>query len=203
MTNEVKGYYKVWRRARKHVLWNMKPYDPWHAWEDLFGWAAFSRQERSFQKHIFVLDRGEHITTRAQLARDWGWSWSKVDAFLGKLVELGMIREANREGCALITICNFDTWQGRGSRTGRQKVNRPGDDREMTGNDIRRIRKEEEEGAPAKADAPPTPRPYGLEDVQNLSPAGARFALDSSEATHTQFAPDVRAFLEERAAQPA
>lgn len=204
MSNEIRGYYKVWRRARKHVLWGMKPYDPWHAWEYLFGWAAFVPQARDFQKHIFMLQRGQHVTTKNQLAKDWGWSWSRVSAFLTKLKKLEMVRDEHREGCLLLTICNFDTWQGTGSKTGKATGKRPGTDREPTGNDRRSNQEEKKEGdaPPVGSAAPETGQPEPTL-VESMSPAACRWTLEAAEATKIPFSPEVEDQLRKKAALTA
>jgi hypothetical protein len=204
MPNEIKGYYRVWRRARKHVLWNMKPYDPWHAWEYLFGWAAFSRQERAFMEKIFILERGQHVTTKNQLAKDWGWSWSRVHGYLTKLEKLGMTRSEDREGCIIVTICNYEVWQGKRSGAGKATGKQPGSDRETTGNDRRsnQEEKKEERGAALGAAPAQTGQP-DLLNVDSLSPEACRGALEASERTKIRFSPETEDKLRRKAALTA
>lgn len=201
MANELKGYVKIWRRARHHLLWNIKPFDQWHAWEYLISWAAFARTERHFQRHIFILERGEHITTVKQLQRDWGWrSWARVRAFLDDLTRMEMIREQNERGCLRLTLCNFNAWQGHGKLAGRQPANPPGDRREMTGRELRRSRREEESGAsPDRRRALAT----GLKDPKDFTPAEARIALEFAARSTVTMDPAVQETLARIAAQSA
>jgi hypothetical protein len=202
MPNEIRGWYKIWRRSRQHWLWNMKPFDRWHAWEYLISWAAHSREDRVYQQQAFILDRGQHVTTRNQLRKDWGWSWAKTNTFLETLVRLEMIREATERGCVLVTICKFDTWQGRAKPTGRQDAMGPGRGREEAGNELRRSRRRQrrtKENAGPQREALPS----GLTDVAALSPERARETLTGIEKLNLPLDPDLRQKLVARAGLPA
>lgn len=121
MSTEARGWIKIWRRAKGHWLWTAKPYDQWHAFEYLLVWAADRPEERTFQGQVFVLKRGQHVTTGRQLVRDWKWGWPRVRRFLKTLEKTHTVVAQTERGCIVVTICNFDRWQGSGSGASRPR----------------------------------------------------------------------------------
>lgn len=107
-----KSYVKVFRSARDNWLWQETPFDRWHAFEYLFMWAAWQPEERLFHGNVFKVPRGHHITTLRQLSRDWGWSKNKVSRFLKSLQKCDMIGTKTDHGCIVVSLCNYDKWQG-------------------------------------------------------------------------------------------
>jgi hypothetical protein len=103
-------------------LANDKPFSELLAWFYLIGWAAWDdTEERRFQRQVFRLTRGQHVTTSRQLARDWGWGHHRVSRFMKTLHSCSMIRLETgptvAHGCTLVTICNYETYQSNGNGT--------------------------------------------------------------------------------------
>jgi hypothetical protein len=73
---------------------------------------------------IIELERGQLSQSRSYMANSWGWSEKRVRTFLRRLEKGGMIDVQAGRLQTVITICNYDIYQGapddEGRRTGQQ-----------------------------------------------------------------------------------
>ena len=79
------GYVKIYRKLFYSPLWNIKPFSKGQAWIDLIMSANFKDTEILFGNQIIKVERGSFITSEVKLMERWGWSKSKVRAFLNNL----------------------------------------------------------------------------------------------------------------------
>lgn len=106
------GYFKVEREFLDSDFWLSEPFTKAQAWVDLFGLANHAPG--------FFIKRGIHIqlersqTGRSELtlAKRWKWSRNKVRRFLKWLENEGMIRIKGDNKTTVITICNYEAYQG-------------------------------------------------------------------------------------------
>lgn len=107
------GWIKIWRKSINNELYFLEPFDKWHAWEDLLLLAEYdSRTGQSGKLEISL----EALKIR--------WSWSsvhKVRAFLGKLKGKGMVTLSGRPTGTLVTIVNWELYQGSPQAFGQTK----------------------------------------------------------------------------------
>lgn len=128
------GYFKVWRKAKGHFLWQLKPFDHWHAWEYLFAFARWGDGAVKVGRRTFDLRRGQLLAGKRELAREWGWGWDKVNRFLMFLAGPAEMIEMSGQRPIVITICNYRTYQGGGKEGGVPPGILPGvDNRENDG----------------------------------------------------------------------
>lgn len=111
-----RAYWKVPRYARQSdPLYTSKPYDRWHAWQDIVARCnALDKPYTFMAGNIRVsLSRGQCFVTDRNLATDWGWGKSTAGDFLHWLVKDGRITLHNmgRAG-TILTVRNFVRWQG-------------------------------------------------------------------------------------------
>ena len=107
------GYFGVERDFLDSDFWLAEPFTKAQAWIDLFGIANHSDG--------FFFKRGMKITVlRGQIGRSeltlsarWGWSRNKVRRFLKWLEKEVMISLKQDNKTTIITICNYDIYQGK------------------------------------------------------------------------------------------
>ena len=126
------GYIKIWRKAKNNQLWYSKPFDRWHAWEDLIEKAAWKSHEVFYRGHAITLKRGQWCTSLRQLGRDWGWGIDKVILYVRTLEKLGMIRTETRQGIKVITLLNYGRYQDADVTTGQNADENPTANRQPT-----------------------------------------------------------------------
>lgn len=73
-------------------------------------WKAGSRR---IDSEVFDLERGQLAASVRFLAAAWNWSKSRTDRYLGRLVRSGKIAVRTGTAASVITICNYDEYQGR------------------------------------------------------------------------------------------
>lgn len=106
------GYIKLHRQLVEHWIWSKKPFSPGQAWIDLLI-RANHKEDNSFVlgNEVITQKRGEVITSEVKLMARWGWSKSKVRAFLKLLQNDSMIDKKTDQKKTTITICKYCDWQ--------------------------------------------------------------------------------------------
>jgi len=87
------------------------------------------------------LERGQFCASVRFMANAWGWSKSSVARFLERLENRDMIGTQNGTGQLVVTLCNYEKFQGSRDATGTAAGHSPGQER-----DKREEREEGEEG---------------------------------------------------------
>lgn len=119
------GYVKLPRKAFDHpvVGFDVPPprgskrgaVPPFMAWQWLISEAAFKRHETSDNRgNPITIERGQLLGARSYLAARWGWSEQNVRTFITKLCKFEMLKihqDSNRS-TNIITICNYEVYQG-------------------------------------------------------------------------------------------
>ncbi len=108
-----KGYYAMHRGWQDHPLFGNEPFSLRDAWIWLISGSIFSHEGklRVICGKQVLLMRGQSSYSYRFLAEAWGWDDSKVDRFLKKLQEFGMIEIGAETGQSIITICNYNKYQ--------------------------------------------------------------------------------------------
>ncbi|CAA2141677.1 hypothetical protein HYPP_02698 [Hyphomicrobium sp. ghe19] len=92
------------------------------AWQYLISHAQYIPRSVDNKGHAVVLQRGQLMAARSKLAKDWNWPEKIVRGFLSKLEKQAMIKKSSiphsgqrrGQGISIITICNYDHYQGPG-----------------------------------------------------------------------------------------
>jgi hypothetical protein len=107
------GWIKLHRSVRDSVLWK-KPLSRMDAWIDLIMTARWLDKPSTVlvgATQRISCERGELITSQEALAKQWGWSRSKVKRFIDALEADQMVNTNSTHNSTKITICNYDTYQ--------------------------------------------------------------------------------------------
>lgn len=109
------GYIKLHRGWRDCEAFKDEPCTQREAWLWLLEFAAWNRcQRRDAQGALVSIERGQLHTSIRTLASEWGWSRGRVERFLNDLKTGHMASHETGHGGLLITICNYDKYQGDG-----------------------------------------------------------------------------------------
>lgn len=116
----MKSFIKIPKEIFKSDLWNSKePFCKRAAWIDLIQLAKIGSSTASKKA-----DNGRHITwgqgqypiSRSFLVKRWNWSAQKVRTFISYLVQTGLIICDNKQGISVMTIINFEQYNGQVSQ---------------------------------------------------------------------------------------
>jgi len=102
-----KGWMPIYRRLQDHWLWQDKPFAKGQAWLDLLLLASHNDNEFLFGNQIIKNEVGSFITSELKLMERWGWSKTKVRAFLKLLQDEQMIVKKSDNKKTAITIVNY------------------------------------------------------------------------------------------------
>ena len=105
-----KGWMPIYRRLQDHWLWQDKPFAKGQAWLDLLLLASHNENEFLFGNQIVKNEIGSFITSELKLMERWGWSKTKVRAFLKLLQDEQMIVKKSDNKKTTITIVNYSIY---------------------------------------------------------------------------------------------
>lgn len=114
------GWIKAHRVMTKHPIWDDKPFARGQAWIDLIFLASW--KDGHFIKRGVKIEQeiGMVATSMKGLSDRWGWSIGKVKRFLLYLKTERQIETKIDNVTTLITIRNYDKYQGNGNQNGNQ-----------------------------------------------------------------------------------
>ena len=105
------GWIKISRNINKHWLWQDAERLKW--WLDLLLMANWEDKQVMHDSHLITLKRGQIIASISFLVDRWRASKPTIIKYLGMLEDEKMItREVVGRRTAVITICNYDAYQG-------------------------------------------------------------------------------------------
>jgi hypothetical protein len=108
----VAGWIKLHRDLAQHWLWGDEQFTRGQAWVDLLLHANHSDKKFSVKKQVIDVKRGQQARSELTLSATWKWSRGKVRRFLKQLENEHMIVQQTTHLTSIITICNYDDFQG-------------------------------------------------------------------------------------------
>ena len=109
----VEGWNKIYRSIQEHWLWTCEPFSRGQAWIDLLLMANHKEAKIMVNGNLEVVERGQRITSITKLSDRWKWSTKKVTHFLDQLVKDKMIEYISDSSKTVVTIVNYDKYQGK------------------------------------------------------------------------------------------
>ena len=113
------GYIKLFRGWDDACVFKDEPRSEREAWLWLIENAAWKSGTRLVGKGTVVnVERGQIHLAERTLARVWGWDRKRVSRYLKRLESALMITPQGGPLGTLVTICNYEKFQGRGATNG-------------------------------------------------------------------------------------
>lgn len=107
------GFVIADRELFEHPIWLMEPFTKGQAWFDLIGLANHCDTQMIIRNKVISCKRGDVNRSLRYLSRRWQWSPNKVARFIDFLEEERMARRKTEQGETVLTLCNYDYWQGK------------------------------------------------------------------------------------------
>ena len=107
----MEGWIKAHRSLLDHWLWDDKPFSKGQAWIDILMLANHADKKTVLGNDLVNIERGSFITSELKLADRWGWSKTKVRAFLSILESDNMIVKKSDRKKTTVTIVNYGLYQ--------------------------------------------------------------------------------------------
>lgn len=109
------GTFAVARNIWSHAAFKRETMTEREAWMWLLSEASWKPRVTRVGDLVVPLDRGQLAVSSRFAAKAWGWTDSKVRRFVTRLQKLEMISLKTDAGVSVITICNYDDYQGGGA----------------------------------------------------------------------------------------
>lgn len=146
MSESVKdGYVKSYRKRFKNKLFRGEKFCRGYAWDWLVSHAVFQPYEIDLNGKTVTLERGQLCYSLRYLAEVFGWSKSTTERFLTRLKTETMIETQSGTGQMIITICNYEKYQGEIFEAGQQTGQQTGQQRDSSGTNKKNDKKDKKE----------------------------------------------------------
>ena len=113
--DKTKGWIKLYRSIEDHWLWQNETFNYQSAWIDLLMLVNHESRKINISNEIVEIRPGQRWTSIRLLAQRWRWSEKKVLNFLKLLQSDGMIYKESTSKGTLLTIVNYESFQGQGN----------------------------------------------------------------------------------------
>lgn len=114
-------YIAVWRKSIDHPMFNIRPFDDWHAWEYLLLTAQFKPTDFMLCGEVIHLEQGQLFRSMKTLSDTFGWTYKKTRNFINTLKKQNMVLTEGTSKGTTITIVNYTFYQVEGRADGRAK----------------------------------------------------------------------------------
>jgi DNA-binding transcriptional regulator YhcF (GntR family) len=118
------GYIKLHRQITENEFWSSEKFTKAQAWVDLLLLANHKHATLFIRGIEVVLKPGELCYSQLTLARRWKWNFKTVVKFLKMLEKRQMVETKTSNVTTVITILNWERYQGSGEQNGEQKESR-------------------------------------------------------------------------------
>jgi hypothetical protein len=106
------GFFIVHRKIFKNYLFERGEFCKGYAWLWLLSEASYEDRDFRVGYKKISLKRGQLSHSIRYMADVWGWPKSNAQRFLNRLKSDHMIDTDTRSGQLIITICNYEEYQG-------------------------------------------------------------------------------------------
>ena len=112
----MKGWISLHRGITKNWTWEDKPFSKGQAWIDILLMVNHEDKKILFDNELLTVERGSRITSIRKLCNRWGWSNSKVRAFLALLEQDEMMAYKSDTRKTVLTVVNYNDYQSEEKR---------------------------------------------------------------------------------------
>lgn len=106
------GYTKAYRKRFKHPLFKSQKFCRGYAWDWLVSHAVYKDHEIEVKGKIVTINRGQLSYSIRYMAEAWNWDKAAVSRLLTRFKTEAMIETSTETGQIIITICNYEEYQG-------------------------------------------------------------------------------------------
>jgi len=131
----VDGWIKTYRKLSDNPIWTLEPFTKGQAWVDLFLIANHKDGQISVRGNIIQVKRGQVGWSEVKLAERWKWSRNKVRRYLKHLETEQQIEQLKNSVSSIITIVNYELYQGTEQQNGQQTIQQKDSRRNTNKND--------------------------------------------------------------------
>ncbi len=107
----MQGWISIHRELLEHWLWGDKPFARGQAWIDILMKANHKSKEVFFDGAVYMVEKGQFITSIHKLCSCWGWSNTKVNKFLDSLQKENMVEVKKHTKNTVIKVLNYAKYQ--------------------------------------------------------------------------------------------
>jgi len=113
------GWIKLHRQIQETKIWkDTEPFDMRSAWADLLMMVNYEDQKFILDKKAITIKRGQTFTSIRKLSKRWHWGVKRTMTYLTLLEDLEMVTVTTTARGTLITVVNYDVYQGEGNTDG-------------------------------------------------------------------------------------
>ena len=127
-----KGWIKLHRQLQECPIWYGERFSKGQAWVDLLLLANHRDKKIIFNGEMITIQRGQYLTSTVKLAEKWGWNRKTVSSYLNMLQKENMITKVSDNTRTLVTIENYEKYQGSKPKVGNQMGNQMGSQRAIS-----------------------------------------------------------------------
>lgn len=109
---DLMGYIKVHRQIFKSAIFEGHTFDRRSAWLWMLAEARFEPGEKYIDGRQIDLERGQFAASLRYMATAWGWKKDAVRRLIRRFETATMIETDTATGVFVITVCNYDQYQG-------------------------------------------------------------------------------------------
>ena len=106
-----KGWVKLWRKQFDNWI-SEEPFCSGYAWCYLYSQANHKKGAVNFRNEYIEIERGQFLTSKLKLQKIFGWTRQRVAGLLLALENSEMITYRTTNRYTVITIVNYDLYQG-------------------------------------------------------------------------------------------
>lgn len=132
------GTFSVSRRIWSHPEFAPAPFSEREAFLWLVSEASWKDRTARSGRVVVSLRRGQLCASVRFMAEAWQWSKSRVDRFLKRLENRDMLRTESGTGQLVITLCNYDEYQGQRDTSGTIAGQSAGHERDSSGTNYKK-----------------------------------------------------------------
>ncbi len=113
----MKGFIKIHRQLFQSPVFEGQVFDRRSAWLWMLSEARFEAGIKYIEGREIHLERGQFAASLRFMANAWGWKKDAVRRLVGRFETATMIATDTATGIYVVTICNYERYQGEQTRT--------------------------------------------------------------------------------------
>jgi hypothetical protein len=166
------SWYKMHRGWQSHEAFADEPFTEREAWEWLIAEASYDgKKPFNVSGEPVILPRGKLSFSLSYMARAWQWEKSRADRYVKRIAKWGLIETQSERGQTVITICEYEKFQGNQNEDETQGGREQDAERDAERTNFKKDKEiKEERGASAEPPCPEISKPP--------KPKGARLTPD-------------------------